>query len=236
MPTLVPPQPSLLQSPGIHSPVSVWRSVPHQDGSIVRVGTSPGSTLCPQNAAGISYPMCSTNEHLSTLKPENLLESLLTHPGHSRTGSSLSFPTRTCYKWIAYQLALNTGLGFHKPMGVGSWGPRSVTINSPALSLPLCSDFYLSHSAGCLKAMAWKAEDTTMDGPVASILETPRIEQLVSTPTPAKILAQKLDKAVTHGPFLFREAVIDINTAHSQSSKSQLSQGEKPGVQGPRLL
>lgn len=99
MHTLVPPQPSLLQFSRIHSPVSVWRSVPHQDGSIMRLGTSSDSSLCPQNAAGTSYPMCFINVHLSTLKPEKLLEPLLNYPGSSRTGSSFPFPTRTCYKW-----------------------------------------------------------------------------------------------------------------------------------------
>lgn len=124
MPTLDPPHPSLCR-PLDHTPLCVCVGVggPHQAGSTVRAGTSSDLSLCPQNPAGISYATCSADEHLSTLKPEKLLEPLLTRLGHPRTGSSFSFPTETYYKWTAYQPVPKTGLGFHKLIGLSqSWG------------------------------------------------------------------------------------------------------------------
>lgn len=148
-PTLYPPKPSLLQSPRAHSLCLGGDLCPLPGSVHYGVGTSSDSSLCLQNAAGISYATCSANEHLSTLKPEKLLEPLLTRAvpelgppspipqEHAINGQHTSCCPKQSLDYTN-QLACTT-------VGVGSWGPQSVAINSPALKPPPCSDFSLSH-------------------------------------------------------------------------------------------
>lgn len=136
--------------------------VPYQAGCTM--GWGPHLTHLCVFAAGISYATCSANEHLSTLKPEKLLEPLLTRAvpelgppspipqEHAINGQHTSCCPKQSLDYTN-QLACTT-------VGVGSWGPQSVAINSPALKPPPCSDFGLSHPTrqGRVAQRQWPGE------------------------------------------------------------------------------
>lgn len=109
----------------------------------------PDSSLSPQNRAGISYATCLANEHLSTLKPDKLLESSLTQ-AILELGPPSLFPQEHAINGQHNGWCPKQGLDFTNQLacprvGVGFWGPQSMAINSLALRLPLCSDFCMSH-------------------------------------------------------------------------------------------
>ena len=100
---------------------------------------------------------------------------------------------------------------------------------------PPCSDFCLSHPPRQGRAAQRRWPGELRAGPWPAFLRLQGQSPLLSTPSPAKPLAQEPGNTVICGPFLLRDAETVTYThtgypAPSRGPDSQLCRGEEPAL------
>ena len=183
--------------------------------------------------------MYSANGHLSVLQPKKLLEALLTQ-AILEVGPPFPCPQEHTINGQHTSWCLKPGWHFtnqlaHPRVGVGSWGPWSVAVNSPALRSPPCL-WFLPESPdqagrGCPKAVAWRAEGKNV-ALWPGFFEPPSIDPVGVHTLSSQTLAQEPGKQWHLGPSSSGKQK-QTHTGHpalSRGPNSQLCQEEKPAL------